>query len=182
MGFFGDIGDTLFGDQGEGAAESQSAQNLADREFIAQQAALARADVAPLFQQAQGARFAGSQGALDVLGGSLPSQLDVFQGGNFAAQNALLGGNFTPQTLATNLDFIPTQLPQSIQPVDIQALLAGSQQAGQVSDLERRIRDQQLIFDRTTLAGGKRNRKAAAGATASLAGLQNQLFNLQGAV
>jgi hypothetical protein len=115
----------VFGDQGRGAAAAQSAENLAQREFTAKLAELARADVLPLFQSAQDARGGANQAALDVFGGAIPQQLQTFQGGNVGAQEALLGGqtNFQrailglplqqqqAQTIGFDTSFIPSQLP-----------------------------------------------------------------------
>lgn len=121
MGFFSDIGESLFGDQGEGAQEQQSRENQQAREFIEQQVTQARGDVLPLFDASAQARQQGAQGALSVLGGAIPSQLDVFQRGNLAAQQAILGGQFTPQMLGVDLGFLqgaPAQpLPQQTNPV-----------------------------------------------------------------
>jgi len=120
MGFFSKVKETLLGDEGEGQAAVQTAQNRASREFFAQQARQARGDILPLFEAGDVARQATSQAALDVLGGALPSQLSAFQQGNVGAQQALLGGEFTPQAINFDTRFIPSQLPQFASAEEIQ--------------------------------------------------------------
>ena len=159
---FGGISDTLFGDQGEGAQQAQLAENAANRKFIEEQVKQARSDVFPLFQGAQEARTAGSQAALDVFGGSIPSQLGAFQAGNVGAQQALTGGLGAfqqailglpqqalpqPTQIPVDTSFIPTQLPRiapTQQTLPAQAALtptAGAQsQPGSELLLDPRIR------------------------------------------
>jgi hypothetical protein len=127
MGFFSGITDTLFGDQGEGAAKAQAGQNAASQAFIEKMGAQAKDSALHLFQGGQNYRRQGSQGALDVLGGALPQQLSAFQQGNVGAQQALLGGQtdfrntimglpqapqFQPQSVNVDTGFIPRQLPR----------------------------------------------------------------------
>ena len=88
MGFFSDIGDTLFGDQGAGQAQAQAQQNIGDRRFSSQIFSGARADVNPLFDIGQRQQALSSQQSLDVLGGSIPAQLQAFQQGGGDRGNA----------------------------------------------------------------------------------------------
>jgi hypothetical protein len=119
-------GEDLFGDQGEGAARAQGAENAASRAFIERMSDEAKAAALHLFQGGQQARQRGSQSALDVLGGALPQQLQAFQQGNVGAQEALLGGQtdfrntimglpqgpqFQPRTIDINTGFLPSSLP-----------------------------------------------------------------------
>ena len=102
MSIFSSISDTLFGDQGEGAAEAQGEQNLADRQFIAQQTSKAREQAIPLFVGAQKSQRLGSQQALDALRGGFRSQLGAFQQGNVGAQETIEAAGATKEL--TDLD------------------------------------------------------------------------------
>jgi len=119
VGFFKDVADasgitdTLFGDP-EAAMEAQSAENRASRDFFSGKVDEAMGRIDPLFNAAQKNRQQGNQGALDILGGGLRSQLDAFRQGNVGAQAALMGGNFTPQSLNFDTGFIPETLPQVV--------------------------------------------------------------------
>ena len=94
----------------------------------------ARADLNRIFPNAQQTGQQGFQGALDVLGQSLPAQTNVFQQGNVGAQqqilqglpqiqNALFGNpvdlsQLQPfQMQQPDLSFFQQQLPQSINPL-----------------------------------------------------------------
>lgn len=125
MGIFSSISKTLFGDDGKAASKSQKKQNKADKAFIAERIAEARADILPLFGGAQESQRLGSQQALDVFGGAIPAQLDVFQQGNVGAQQAIAGGQDAfsraiqglpplqqqaPQRLNVNTGFIPQNI------------------------------------------------------------------------
>lgn len=127
--------DTLFGDK-NAAADAQAAENAASREFFKTQVDEARREIDPLFGAAQQNRQLGSQGALDVLGGGLQSQLSAFQRGNVGAQNAILGGNFTPQALNFDTSFIPQNLPQTVTKQNIVEPNQARQVAGFGSDLD----------------------------------------------
>lgn len=148
MGFLSSITDTLFGDDGKAAADKQSKENRKSREFLAEQTEKARDEIFPLFGAAEESRRAGSQAALDVLGGALPAQLGAFQGGNVGAQQALLTGlpqvqnailglptdlsGLQPQQLNIDTSFIPTQLPglptqqQALRPTTPGGMLEGA--------------------------------------------------------
>jgi hypothetical protein len=120
--------DTLFGGTDKSALKSQKTSNLQLRDIISGGAAGARQDVLGLFPSAEGARTAGFQGALDVLGQTIPQQFDVFQQGNVGAQSALLAGlpqfnnailglpldlsTLQPQTIGFDTSFAQQQLPQ----------------------------------------------------------------------
>ena len=181
VGSFGLLDEeTLFGDKGVGQQQAQAAENAAARQFFAKQAEQARGDIIPLFGQGQEQRALSSQQALDVFGGALPSQLDVFQRGNVAAQQALLGGQFTPQQLSVNTGFIPQTLAQP--QLNIQDLLQQSQAQTQTQGFDRDISDQQAILDRAVQAGGSRNRDLAAQTRIRLEDLNRQRSNIQGVV
>tara|TARA_R110002096_G_scaffold315227_2_gene509446 strand:+ start:7979 stop:8611 length:633 start_codon:yes stop_codon:yes gene_type:complete len=148
----GGISDTLFGDQGAGAADAQAAQNAADKAFLAKQGKQARSDVLPLFGQAQEQRALSSQQGLDVLGGALPSQLNAFQQGNLQAQQALLGGDFTPSIIPTDTSFIPQQLAQTEQ--NAEQVLGNVE----VTDIDKQLADLQSKFDDGAERGFNDNR------------------------
>lgn len=123
------LGETLFGDvSGEGQQAAQAAENLANREFMRQQAEQARGDIFRLFPAAEEARQLGTQGALDIFGQTIPQQAQQFQQGNVGAQQQLTQGlpqilaalrgtpidisQIQPQTLQFDPSFAQQQLPQ----------------------------------------------------------------------
>ena len=111
----------------EDAAKAQSDQLEANQAFIKQQAEKSREDVMPLFDASQASREAGFQGAMDVMGQSVPQQFSTFQQGNVGAQQALLAGlsqmqnailglpvdmsGFQPQALSYDTSYMNQQLP-----------------------------------------------------------------------
>lgn len=172
MGIFSGISDTLFGDGGKGAARAQGSENAASRAFIAEGTERARGDIQPLFAASQQARQAGSQSALDVLGGALPAQLQAFQGGNVGAQQALLGGqpNFQNAILGlpqqqqqqafqvpVDLSFIPQALPE-----------VQSSESIQLQQLENELVNAEDILARNKALGGSKRRKARPGLVADI--------------
>ena len=115
----------------------QAAANAATQRFIEKQTAQGRTDVSSLFPSGQAASAAGSQGALNLLGASIPAQADIFQRGNVGAQqalintlpqfqNAILGqpidnSQFQPVNLGVDTSFLQgLQAPQAVQPVPVQ--------------------------------------------------------------
>jgi hypothetical protein len=173
------LSETLFGDQGKGAAESQERQNEENRRFIAQQAEQARGDIFNLIPAAETNRQLGTQAALDIFGQTIPQQLDVFQRGNVGAQQALtqglpqiqaalLGqpvdfGQIQPQSISFNTDFAQQRLPDFISTQ--QAIPAANPENQQLIQqaLEMARRTQSGEFDNTQrqanigqlLAGGR---------------------------
>ncbi len=96
LGFIGDIFDdvseTLFGDQGRGAAETAAQENVLSREFIREGVGQGRTDIGSIFPSIEQNQLLGAQGALDVFGRVVPQQVDLLQQGNVAAQNRLAQG------------------------------------------------------------------------------------------
>ena len=123
---FDDILGTLFGGADTSAQDFQRAANEEARRAVNVSTAQARADVLGLFPESDINRNLGFQGALDVLGQTIPQQLGVFQAGNVGAQEALLaglpqfrsailGGQFDPSGLqATELAFDPSFAQQTL--------------------------------------------------------------------
>ncbi len=123
---FDDILTTIFGGAETSAQDFQRAANLEARRAIDVSTGQARADVLELFPQADVSRNLGFQAALDVLGQTIPSQLQAFQQGNVAAQQnllaglpqaraAILGGQFDPSGFqATELAFDPSFAQQTL--------------------------------------------------------------------
>jgi len=93
---------SIFGGKDNSAQKGQAAQNEAAREFIERQSGQARRDALNLFPSSEENRNLGIQAALDVLGGTIPQQLQSAQSGNVAAQEAILG--IRPQTTRINAD------------------------------------------------------------------------------
>ena len=129
----GSIVDTLFGGVDKSSLKQQKKANEELRKLIGEGAAGARQDVLDIFPSAEGARTAGFQGALDVLGQTIPQQFGTFQAGNVGAQQALLAGlpqfqnailglptdlsGLQPQTIPFDTSFAQQQLP------DIQSIV-----------------------------------------------------------
>ena len=118
----------LFGgtdDSSQKAQISQNQQVLALQEKLAKQA---RGDVTGIFPGVRQSAQEGFQGALDLMGQTVPQQAALFQGGNVAAQNTLLAGlpqqnnailgnpidlsGLQPTQLAYNTDFTQQQRPE----------------------------------------------------------------------
>ncbi|PHS61788.1 MAG: hypothetical protein COB09_17120 [Thalassobium sp.] len=131
----GSIFQTVFGGGTSSASEqnvqNQQAQNAQLRQFIEQQTGQARQDVLGVFPQADFARNAGIQGALDVVGQGVPVELAALQQGNVGAQgvlgtgleqfqNAILGdpldfSGFSPQQIGVDTSFLQgVQLPDFV--------------------------------------------------------------------
>lgn len=104
------VRDTLFGDQGKGAAKAQSQQNAQERQFIQQQTELARKDLNRLYPQMQQNTMSASNAALNVLRGAVPAQVNVANQGASNAMAAILGGQITP--INADLSFLQQQMPQ----------------------------------------------------------------------
>lgn len=116
----------------EQSAEATRADNAARLAFIEKQSGQAREDVLGLFPSALDVQAQGTQGALDVISGGIPAQLDARNQGNFLAQqqvanipqqfqNAILGDpiqQFQPQQApSVDLSFLQgLQAPQVQQP------------------------------------------------------------------
>lgn len=134
MGFF----DALFGGTDTSAMDAQIAANERALQFIKEMGAQARGDVLQLAPATQETRRLGFQGALDVLGQTIPQQLAAFQAGSMGAQQALLAGlpqqqaailgtpvdlsGLQPQAISYDPSFAQQQLPAA---PDLAALLAG---------------------------------------------------------
>lgn len=124
---FSEISDFLFGGADTSAQDLQRQQNLEAQRAIDVSTKQARADVLGLFPEASQARNLSFQAALDVLGQSIPQQLQAFQQGNVGAQrnilaglpqfrSAILGGQFDPSafqptTLGFDAGFAQQTLP-----------------------------------------------------------------------
>lgn len=105
------VRDTLFGDQGKGAAKAQEKQNAESRDFILQQTNQARGDINDIFNaQAQNSMM-GGQAALDILRGSMPQQAAMFNQGQNNAMAAILGGQITPFQ-QPDFSFLNQSIPQ----------------------------------------------------------------------
>jgi len=102
----------IFGGKDSSAQKGQAAQNAAATDFIKTQGAQARSDLLSLAPAAENSRNLGYQGALDVLGQTIPGQINAFTSGNAAAQAAILGGDPTINTISPNTSFSSQQLPQ----------------------------------------------------------------------
>jgi hypothetical protein len=118
----------LFGGVDDSSQKAQIAQNrqvLALQEKLAQQA---RGDVTGIFPGVRQSAQEGFQGALDLMGQTIPQQAALFQGGNVAAQNTLLAGlpqqnnaimgnpidlsGLQPTQQAYNTDYTQQRLPE----------------------------------------------------------------------
>jgi len=88
MGLF----DFLFGGTDTSSQDATLEANAQAIELIRQQGERARSDVLGIFPQAQQAQTQGFQGALDVLGQTIPQQANVFQQGFTGAQDVLKAG------------------------------------------------------------------------------------------
>lgn len=74
------------------AAKEQRKGAEAGQKLLADAAERARADVIPLFRQAQRDAQAGFQAGLGVIGQAVPAQIDAMQQGNVAAQETRIAG------------------------------------------------------------------------------------------
>ena len=83
---------TLFGGTDKTALKKQMAANDAAQQWIQQMGEQARGDALALAPGAFQNRMLGGQAALDVMGQTIPQQMDVYQQGNVGAQSALLAG------------------------------------------------------------------------------------------
>jgi len=90
------VRDTLFGDQGKGAAKAQAQQNAQARDFILEQTGQARNDIGNIFNAQAKNAMTGGQTAFDILSGALPQQAALFNQGQNNAMAAILGGQITP--------------------------------------------------------------------------------------
>ena len=122
-----DLFDTIFGGTDDSAQKEQILANRGARKEIEEQAGVAKEDVRSIFPVAQESRQQGFQGALDVLGQSVPQQIGAFQQGNVQAQQALLAGlpqiqnailgnrvdlsGLQPQQVQFDPSFLQQQLP-----------------------------------------------------------------------
>ena len=88
MSFF----ETLFGGTDTSAQDEQIRENRRARQFVREEGKRSRSDAKRLFSRARTDRRRGFQGALDILGQSVPQQVGSFQAGNVGAQEALLAG------------------------------------------------------------------------------------------
>ena len=115
--------------------KEQGKSSASARAFVEEKTGQAREDILNLFPIAQQAREAGSQGALDIFGKSIPQQLGAFQQGNVSAQKQLIAGlpqiqnailglpvntqAFQPQTIGVDPSLFQQQLPEFQQAVPI---------------------------------------------------------------
>ena len=127
------IKDTLFGGAEKAAAKKQERAIREAQDITRESQEQARGDLFKLFPAAQQQTQQGFQGALDVLGQSLPAQTGTFQQGNVGAQQAILAGlpqiqnallgnqvdlsQLQPfQVQQPDLSFFQQQLPETINP------------------------------------------------------------------
>ena len=117
MSFFDDIIDTIFGGTDTSAQEAQQAANEAAARRIDASTAQARTDILDLFPKSDVARSQGFQGALDVLGPAILSQINATQQGSLGAQQNLLAGlpQFQNAILGGQIDFSALQ-PSIVEP------------------------------------------------------------------
>ena len=85
MGFLSDI----FGGTDNSAQKAQISANERTQQYIEEQAALARGDSLGLFPYGDDARNQTYRMALELLGGSIPEQMRMFQEGNMGAQRQI---------------------------------------------------------------------------------------------
>jgi len=134
----------MFGGADKSGAKMQKKFNNKLIDQIYEQAGLARNDITSLWPSSMNARASGTQGALDVLGGTIPQQLSAYQQGNVSAQqqlingmgqyqNAIMGlpvnyGSFQPQQISYDPSFAQQQIPVGAGPdagFDLGAMLGG---------------------------------------------------------
>ena len=144
MGFFS----KLFGGTDDSSQKAQIAQNRESLAYTKEQAGIARGDANRLFEQASGNRRAGYEAALEMLGGTIPQQFDVYQQGRQNQQNTMLAGqdqiinalmgnavdtsgmraaplNIDPSVFNVSLPERVQQEQQQAQPFDLAQYLAG---------------------------------------------------------
>lgn len=123
------VGGALASNANKQASNDLSVANARARYALQQGAGKGIMDVNKLFPAAREQADLGFQGALDVYGQSVPSQINAFQQGNVGAQqqilaglpqmqNAILGGNvdysaLQPMQVNADLGYLNQQLPQS---------------------------------------------------------------------
>lgn len=145
MGFFSDVLSTVFGGVDTSAQDAQAAANAAAAGRIDTSTRQARQDILDAFPRADVSRNLGFQGALDILGQSIPQQLQAFQAGNVGAQGQVAAGlpqfqaailgqptdfsAFQPSTIPFDAGFTQQTLPfgqpaqQAQQAQQVQALI-----------------------------------------------------------
>lgn len=162
------IKDTFFGGAEKKAAKAT--QEGIERGITATKKATDKAELQlhKLFPAAQQNLQQGFQGALDVFGQSLPSQVQAFQQGNVGAQQQLLAGlqqqqnalfgnqvdfsQLQPVQAQADVGFAQQQLPQFVDPFSLEA-----QQAQQASFISPERQQQ------ATLAGFANPRQQSMG-------------------
>lgn len=118
----------------------QSEQNQESRNFIEQQAELARSESAELFKSAENNLLAGSQAAMDVFGKSDPQQMQAIMAGSDAARQAILGTGTGQLGFTPDMSFAQQTMP-SLRPNDQRFGSASNQ----VQLEQQRIADQNAI-------------------------------------
>ena len=106
----------IFGGTDDSQQRFQQRDNQVSRDFIEQQMGLAQGDIS----QGQDTLRGGYGAAYDLMGKSIPQQIDAFQQGNVAAQGYLLGGMQPFQNAVMGGPMIMGQQPQ-MQPFQMQA-------------------------------------------------------------
>lgn len=92
MGFLSGITKSLFGGTDDTGIKEQQKSNDRSQAYIREQTGLARGDAGNLYQQGDYARNLGINLAMALMGQSLPTQMNMLQQGNVAAQNQYIQG------------------------------------------------------------------------------------------
>lgn len=92
MGMFSGLSEKLFGGNNNSQQKTSERQSEYSRRYTQQQVGQGRSDINNLYDRGDYARNYGYNQALDVVGRSMPTQANYYQGGNVAAQQAILGG------------------------------------------------------------------------------------------
>jgi hypothetical protein len=113
------IGGVVSSKNSKDAINAQKDQNKDNAAFIAEQAEKARSDAIPLFQGAQDSLYSGAETAMNTIGQSGQSQLDMMGRSSMAAQENLLAGRdqFQNAILGLDVDMSGIQA-QNLQPTE----------------------------------------------------------------
>ena len=160
------------------ATDAQSDSEARALEFQRQASEQARNAAIPLFQSARDNSRQGFQGALDVLGQSIPQQLSMLQEGNVNAQNTL-GQGLQQQQNAILGNPISNEAfqPQTLSPFDMSMF---QQQLPELDSLES-ILNPQAAIDTTVVGPFPPNGSGSGGSFGSGAfGNANEFANPHG--